>query len=449
MAGTAAAEPVTGAAPRQPWYRVLYIQVLIAIALGVVLGYVAPEAAKSVKWLGDAFINLIKMMIAPVIFCTIVHGISSMGDLKKVGRVGLKALIYFEVVSSLALLTGVIVGEVVQPGAGFGADPKTLDPAAVASYARAAAQDNTVGHIMALIPKSFFDALAGGDLLQVLLISILTGVVITGMGERAAPIGHVVDSMGQIFFRIIGLVVKLAPIGAFGAMAFTIGQYGLGSLGKLLSLVATFYATSLLFVLVVLGLIARFIGFSILRFIVYIKDELLIVLGTSSSETVLPQMMLKMEGLGASKPVVGLVIPTGYSFNLDGTNIYMTLATLFLAQAVGAELTFGQYATIILVAMLTSKGASGVTGAGFITLAATLAAIPNNPIPVAAMTLVLGIDKFMSECRALTNLVGNGVATIVVSAWENELDRAKLKAALAHPIAAGDAVEAKVLDQAI
>jgi aerobic C4-dicarboxylate transport protein len=447
MAGTVAAEPVP--AVRQPWYRVLYIQVLIAIVIGVVLGYVAPETAKSVKWLGDAFINLIKMMIAPVIFCTIVHGISSMGDLKKVGRVGLKALLYFEVVSSLALLTGVIVGEIVKPGAGFGADPKTLDPAAVASYSRAAAQESTVGHIMALIPKSFFDALAGGDLLQVLLISILTGVVITGMGERAAPISHAIDTMGQIFFRIIGLIVKLAPIGAFGAMAFTIGQYGLGSLGKLLSLVATFYLTSLLFVFVVLGLIARFTGFSILRFIVYIKDELLIVLGTSSSETVLPQMMLKMEGLGASKPVVGLVIPTGYSFNLDGTNIYMTLATLFLAQAVGADLSFGQYATIILVAMLTSKGASGVTGAGFITLAATLAAIPNNPVPVAAMTLVLGIDKFMSECRALTNLVGNGVATIVVSAWENELDRAKLKAALAHPMAAGDAVETKVLDQAI
>jgi aerobic C4-dicarboxylate transport protein len=427
----------------------LYIAVIAAVVLGAVVGLLFPEVGKSLKPLGDGFVKLIKMMIAPVIFCTIVHGISSMGDLKKVGRVGLKALLYFEVVSSLALLTGVIVGEIVKPGAGFGADPKTLDPAAVASYSRAAAQESTVGHIMALIPKSFFDALAGGDLLQVLLISILTGVVITGMGERATPISHVIDTMGQIFFRIIGLVVKLAPIGAFGAMAFTIGQYGLGSLGKLLSLVATFYLTSFLFVFVVLGLIARFTGFSILRFIVYIKDELLIVLGTSSSETVLPQMMLKMEGLGASKPVVGLVIPTGYSFNLDGTNIYMTLATLFLAQAVGADLSFGQYATIILVAMLTSKGASGVTGAGFITLAATLAAIPNNPVPVAAMTLVLGIDKFMSECRALTNLVGNGVATIVVSAWENELDRPKLKAALAHPMAAGDAVETKVLDQAI
>ena len=442
-----------GSAPftprRVPWYRQLYIQVLIAIALGVLLGYVAPETAKSMKWMGDLFIKLIKMMIAPVIFCTIVHGIASMGDLKKVGRVGIKALIYFEVVSTLALLIGVVVGEIVQPGAGFGADVKTLDPTAVAGYASAAAKSTFVSHILALVPTSFFHALSEGDLLQVLLVAVLTGVVVAGMGERAAGINHAIDTAAQVFFRIIGIVVKLAPIGAFGAMAFTIGQYGVGKLGNLFGLIATFYLTSILFVLVVLGLIARFTGFSILRFIVYIKDELLIVLGTSSSETVLPQMMSKMEGLGASKPVVGLVIPTGYSFNLDGTNIYMTLATLFLAQAVGADLSFAQYATIILVAMLTSKGASGVTGAGFITLAATLAAIPNNPVPVAAMTLVLGIDKFMSECRALTNLVGNGVATIVVSAWENELDRSKLKAALAHPVDSGNAVEAEPLDRVI
>jgi len=446
---TLASPPVTVAGPRQPWYRILYIQVLIAIALGVLLGYEAPETAKSMKWLGDAFIALIKMMIAPVIFCTIVHGIASMGDLKKVGRVGLKALIYFEAVSTLALLTGVIVGEIVKPGAGFGADPKTLDPTAVAGYASAAAKDNPIAHILAIIPKSFFDALAGGDLLQVLLIAILTGVVITGLGDDAAPVSRAIDTMGKIFFRIIGLVVKLAPVGAFGAMAFTIGEYGVAKLGNLVGLVATFYLTSLLFVVVVLGAIAWFCGFSILRFIVYIKDELLIVLGTSSSESVLPQMMLKMVGLGASKLVVGLVIPTGYSFNLDGTNIYMTLATLFLAQAVGADLSIGQYATIILVAMLTSKGASGVTGAGFITLAATLAAIPNNPVPVAVMTLVLGIDKFMSECRALTNLVGNGVATVVVSAWENELDRNKLQNMLAHPGRSGTAAEAEPLDQVI
>ena len=378
-----------------------------------------------------------------------VHGIASMGDLKKVGRVGIKALVYFEVVSSLALLAGVIVGELIQPGAGFGADPKTLDPTAIAGYASAAANESFVAHILGIIPRSFFSALAEGDLLQVLLIAILTGVVITGLGDHAKQAGHAIDVAGQIFFRIIGLVVRLAPLGAFGAMAFTIGQYGVGKLGHLLGLIATFYATSALFIVAVLGTIAWFCGFSIFRFIVYIKDELLIVLGTSSSETVLPQMMLKMEGAGASKPVVGPVIPTGYSFNLDGTNIYMTLATLFLAQAIGVDLSFVQYATIVLVAMLTSKGSSGVTGAGFITLAATLSAIPDNPVPVAAMTLVLGIDKFMSEVRALTNLVGNGVATLVVAKWEGELDMDKLRTAMAHPVAAGDAVATHPLDQVI
>ena len=436
-------------APRQPWYKILYIQVLIAIALAVVLGVVAPEFAKSLKWLGDAFIGLIRMMIAPIIFCTIVHGISAMGDLKKVGRVGIKALLYFEVISTFALLIGVVVGEVVHPGAGFGADPATLDAKAVATYATAAAKDSTVAHILALIPRSFLDPFASGDLLQILLISILTGVVVAGLGDRTPAVSNAVDIAGQIFFRIIAIVVKLAPIGAFGAMAFTVGQYGLSSLGRLAGLVGTFYLTSVLFVLVVLGIVAKIAGFSILRFIAYIKDELLIVLGTSSSETVLPQLMQKMEALGAPKSVVGLVVPTGYSFNLDGTNIYMTLATLFLAQAVGVDLSLGQYATIILVAMLTSKGASGVTGAGFITLAATLAAIPNSPVPVAAMTLVLGIDKFMSECRALTNLVGNGVACIVVSAWEGELDRPKLNAALAHPITTSTTIESKPLGRVI
>jgi aerobic C4-dicarboxylate transport protein len=427
-------------AAREPWYKVLYIQVLIAIVLGVLVGYLAPETGKSFKWMGDAFIALIKMMIAPIIFCTIVHGIASIGDLKKVGRVGLKALIYFEVVSTLALLIGVIVGEVVQPGAGFGADVSKLDASKVAGYAEKAAADTTVGHFLAIIPKSFFDAFATGDLLQVLLVSILTGVVITGLGERGKGAIHAIDVAGNIFFRIIAIIVKLAPIGAFGAMAFTIGQYGIAKLGNLAGLVATFYLTSFLFVIVVLGTIARVAGFSIFKFLAYIKDELLIVLGTSSSETVLPHMMQKMKRLGASDSVVGLVIPTGYSFNLDGTNIYMTLTTLFLAQAVGADLSFGQYATIILVAMLTSKGASGVTGAGFITLAATLAAIPGNPVPVAAMTLVLGIDKFMSECRALTNLVGNGVATVVVSRWEGELDKAKLREVMAHPVDIGTAI---------
>ena len=420
-----------------PWYRVLYIQVLIAIVLGVLLGWYAPEWGKSLKWLGDAFIALIKMLIAPIIFCTIVHGIASIGDLKKVGRVGLKALIYFEVVSSLALLVGIIVGEIVQPGAGFGADVSKLDAKAVEGYANKAAADSTIAHIMAIIPKSFFDAFATGDLLQVLLIAVLTGVVLTGMGEKGAGITRGIDAAGQLFFRIIGLVVKLAPIGAFGAMAFTVGQYGIGKVIDLAWLVGTFYTTSLVFIFVVLGGIAAFAGFSIVRFLAYIKDELLIVLGTSSSETVLPHMMTKMKRLGASDSVVGLVIPTGYSFNIDGTNIYMTLTTLFLAQAVGADLTVGQYATIFLVAMLTSKGASGVTGAGFITLAATLAAIPGNTVPVAAMTLVLGVDKFMSECRALTNLIGNGVATIVVSRWEGELDKNKLAEVMAHPVSIG------------
>ena len=420
-----------------PWYRVLYIQVLIAIVLGVLLGWYSPKTGVSLKWLGDAFIALIKMLIAPIIFCTIVHGIASIGDLKKVGRVGLKALIYFEVVSSIALLIGIIVGEVIQPGAGFGADVSKLDAKAVEGYASKAAADSTVAHILAIIPKSFFDAFATGDLLQVLLIAILTGVVLTGMGEKGASITRGIDAAGQVFFRIIGLVVKLAPIGAFGAMAFTVGQYGIGKVVDLAWLVGTFYTTSLLFIFVVLGGIAAFAGFSIIKFLAYIKDELLIVLGTSSSETVLPHMMTKMKRLGASDSVVGLVIPTGYSFNLDGTNIYMTLTTLFLAQAVGADLSVGQYATIFLVAMLTSKGASGVTGAGFITLAATLAAIPGNPVPVAAMTLVLGVDKFMSECRALTNLIGNGVATIVVSRWEGELDKKKLAEVMAHPVAIG------------
>jgi aerobic C4-dicarboxylate transport protein len=425
------------AAPREPWYKVLYIQVLIAIALGVLLGWYDPATGKAMKWLGDAFIGLIKMMIAPIIFCTIVHGIASIGDLKKVGRVGLKALVYFEVVSTVALLIGVLVGEVIRPGAGFNADPSKLDASKVATYASKAAADSTVAHILAIIPKSFFDPFATGDLLQVLLISILTGVVVTSLGERAASVNHAIDTAGQIFFKIIGIVVKLAPLGAFGAMAFTIGEYGIQKVYDLAWLVGTFYVTALLFVVVVLGAIARVAGFSILRFLAYIKDELLIVVGTSSSETVLPQLMTKMRRLGASDSVVGLVVPTGYSFNLDGTNIYMTLATLFLAQAVGVDLSITQYATIILVAMLTSKGASGVTGAGFITLAATLSAIPNSPVPVAAMTLVLGIDKFMSECRALTNLVGNGVACVVVSRWEGELDVAKLNEVMAHPVSIG------------
>ena len=432
----------TVAAPkRRPWYTVLYIQVLIAIALGIALGYYFPKTGVAMKPLGDAFIALIKMMIAPVIFCTVVHGIGSMRDLSKVGRVGIKTLLYFEVVSTVALGIGLIwSASCLQPGKGFNIDPATLDPKAVANYVTAAKQEGVVGHLLGIIPDSFFGALARGDILQVLLVSILSGFVIARLGAVGEKINYAIDSAAKMFFGIIRIIVRVAPIGAFGAMAFTIGAYGLGSLVNLLQLIGTFYLTSLLFVLCVLGTIAHFAGFSILRFIGYIKDELLIVLGTSSSETVLPHMIQKMERLGASKSVVGLVIPTGYSFNLDGTNIYMTLATLFLAQATNTPLTFGQEMSILVIAMLTSKGASGVTGAGFVTLAATLAIVPD--IPIQSIAIILGIDKFMSECRALTNLIGNGVATVVISRWEGELDAEKLHETMAHPLTVGEEMEA-------
>ncbi|HYM02524.1 MAG TPA: dicarboxylate/amino acid:cation symporter [Stellaceae bacterium] len=428
-------------AERRPWYTILYVQVLIAIAIGILLGHFYPKTGTAMKPLGDGFIALIKMMIAPVIFCTVVHGIASMSDLTKVGRVGLKALLYFEVVSTLALAIGLIVGEVVHPGSGFNIDPATLDPKAVTGYVTRAKEEGVVAHLLAIIPGSFFEALARGDLLQVLLVSILSGFAIARMGPLGERIAGVIDAAGKVFFRIIGMIVRVAPIGAFGAMAFTIGAYGVGALWNLIQLILTFYATSILFVLVVLGAIARLNGFSILRFIGYIKDELLIVLGTSSSETVLPHMLQKMERLGASRSVVGLVIPTGYSFNLDGTNIYMTLATLFLAQATNIHLTLTQELTILAIAMLTSKGASGVTGAGFVTLAATLTIIPD--IPIQSLAILVGIDKFMSECRALTNLVGNGVATIVVSRWERELDTVKLRDAMEHPISLGETLESE------
>ncbi len=426
-------------ASRRPWYAILYIQVLIAIALGILLGHFFPDAGKAMKPLGDGFIALIRMMIAPVIFCTVVHGIASMSDLKKVGRIGIKTLVYFEVVSTFALAIGLLVGELVHPGSGFNIDPASLDPKAVASYVTRAKEESLVAHLLAIIPDSFFNALARGDLLQVLLVAILSGFAISMMGELGENVAHAIDVAAKVFFGIIRIVVRAAPVGAFGAMAFTIGAYGVGSLLNLGALIATFYVTALLFVLVVLGTIARFSGFSILRFIGYIKDELLIVLGTSSSETVLPHMMQKMEHLGASKSVVGLVIPTGYSFNLDGTNIYMTLATLFLAQATNTPLTIGQELGILVIAMITSKGASGVTGAGFVTLAATLAIVPD--IPIQSLAILLGIDKFMSECRALTNLVGNGVATVVISRWEGELDADKLHATMAHPVTVGEEME--------
>jgi len=379
------------------------------------------------------------MVIAPIIFCTVVHGISSMGDLKRVGRVGLKAMIYFEVVSTIALAVGLIVGEILKPGAGFNIDPALIDPKAVATYVTKAKADGIAQHLIAIIPDNYLGALAHGDILQVLLVSILSGFAISFMGKAGEPITYGIDQAAKVFFGIISMIVRVAPIGAFGAMAFTVGAYGLGSLWNLVALIATFYFTSVLFVLIVLGAIARVSGFSILRFIAYIKDELLIVLGTSSSETVLPQMIQKMERLGGSRPVVGLVIPTGYSFNLDGTNIYLTLAILFLAQATNTHLTIWQELGILGVAMITSKGATGVTGAGFITLAATLAIVPD--IPIQSVAILLGIDKFMSECRALTNLIGNGVACVVISQSEGELDRAALHEALGRPAQIGEALK--------
>jgi aerobic C4-dicarboxylate transport protein len=421
------------------WYRILYVQVLIAIAFGIGIGYADPKLGIQLKPLGDGFIALIRMMIAPVIFCTIVHGIASMGDLKKVGRVGVKTLFYFEAVSTIALTIGLIVAEVLKPGAGFNIDVATLDPKAVASYVTRAKEEGIVSHLLAIIPDTFAGAFAKGDLLQVLLVSILTGVSITFMGEVGAKVTRGIGVAAQVFFGMIRIIVQAAPIGAFGAMAFTIGSQGIGALLKLGELILTFYFTSALFIVFVLGTIAYLAGFSIFRFIAYIKDEILIVFGTSSSETVLPAMMQKMEHLGASKSVVGLVIPTGYSFNLDGTNIYMTLATLFLAQATNTPLTIYQELGILAIAMLTSKGASGVTGAGFVTLAATLAIVPD--IPIQSLALLLGIDKFMSECRALTNLIGNGVATIVISRWEGELDAKALHATMAHPITIGEEME--------
>jgi aerobic C4-dicarboxylate transport protein len=418
-------------APRKPFYRVLYVQVLFAIVLGFLVGWQAPAIAESpwMKALGDGFIKLIKMAIAPIIFCTVVSGISHIEDAKKVGRVGVKSLVYFEIVSTLALVIGLVVGNVLRPGEGFSG---SADAAAVADYATRAQHASTVDFILHIIPQSLVGAFADGDILQVLLISILFGFSLMVLGERGHTVRALVDDLGHAFFGVIAVIMKAAPIGAFGAMAYTIGKYGPEVIGNLAGLVIAFYATSLLFIIVVLGTIARIAGFSIFRFLAYIRDELLLVLGTSSSESALAQLMEKLERLGCSKSVVGLVVPTGYSFNLDGTNIYLTLATLFIAQALGVELTLSEQLVILGVAMLTSKGASGVTGAGFVALAATLAVV--NPALVPGMAIVLGVDKFMSECRALTNLVGNGVATIVVSAWEGELDREKLARGLSRRV---------------
>ncbi len=413
---------------KQPFYKVLYVQVLIAIVVGILLGHFYPSLAIEMKPLGDGFIKLIKLIIGPVIFCTVVTGIAGMRDMKKVGRVGGKALLYFEIVSTFALVIGLAATHILRPGVGFNVDVKTLDASAVAQYAAKAHGQTTVDFLMHIIPDTFVSAFSQGEILQILLIAILFGSALATAGERGHAVTELIEKFSTVFFGIVRIITRVAPLGAFGAMAFTIGKYGVGSLIPMLKLMGTFYLTSILFVVVVLGLIARAVGFNILRFVAYIKEEMLIVLGTSSSEAALPQLMLKLERLGCSRSVVGLVVPTGYSFNLDGTNIYMTMAVLFIAQATNTDLSWGQQLTLLAVTMLTSKGASGVTGAGFITLAATLAVVPT--IPLSGMVLILGIDRFMSECRALTNIVGNGVATVVISAWEKELDRDKLKATL-------------------
>jgi aerobic C4-dicarboxylate transport protein len=415
---------------KKPFYKVLYIQVLFAIVCGVLLGIFDPLRAVDMKPFGDGFIKLIKMIIAPVIFCTVVSGIAGMQDMKKIGRVGGKALLYFEVVSTIALIIGLLVANILKPGAGFNANLATIDTKGIAEFVTKK-PPGLSEFLLNIIPNTFVDAFAKGDILQVLLIAILVGFALSILGERGRPVTKMIDEISHVVFGVVGIIMKAAPIGAFGAMAFTIGKFGVGSLVKLGFLMGCFYLTCALFVFVVLGIVGWLTGFSILRYLSYIKEELLIVLGTSSSESALPALMRKLEKLGCSKSVVGLVVPTGYSFNLDGTNIYMTMAALFVAQATNTELTLWQELTILGVAMLTSKGASGITGAGFITLAATLAVVPT--IPVAGMALILGIDRFMSECRALTNFIGNGVATIVVSKWENELDHERLLRELKNP----------------
>jgi aerobic C4-dicarboxylate transport protein len=413
---------------RGPWYSHLYVQVLGAILLGGLIGHFFPEFGESLKPLGDGFIKLVKMVIAPVIFLTIVVGIAGMRDIGKVGRVAAKAFAYFLVFSTLALIVGLIVANLVQPGRGLNIDPASLDAGAVSQYSTAAHETTVVGFLLGVIPDTFVSAFSTGNILQVLFVSVLFGLALAMVGDAGKPVLNLLESVSTAFFKLVAIVMKAAPIGAFGAFAFTIGAYGIASVINLIALVATFYLTSAIFVVGILGLVAIANGFSILKLIRYLKEELLLVLGTSSSEAALPSLLQKMERAGASKSVVGLVVPTGYSFNLDGTNIYMTMAALFIAQALNIELTLWQQVTLLLVAMLSSKGAAGITGAGFITLAATLAVVPD--VPIAGMALILGIDRFMSECRALTNFIGNAVATLVVARWEGALDRDALAEAL-------------------
>jgi len=412
-------------AAKKPLYTHLYFQVLTGITIGVLLGYFWPSTGAAMRPLGDGFIRLIRMIIAPIIFGTVVVGIARMGDMRSVGRIGVRALVYFEVVSTVALIIGLVIINVYQPGVGINANPETLDAKAVSAYASTAERLSTVDFLMNVIPATVVDAFARGEILQVLFFSILFGLALLHFGEKGRGLMGIIDEFTHALFGVVGLIMRVAPIGAFGAMAFTIGQYGIGTLFSLGKLMAGFYLTCLLFIIVVLGTIAAWAGFSIFKFISYIKEELLIVLGTSSSESVLPRMMVKLENLGCQKSVVGLVIPTGYSFNLDGTSIYMTMAAIFIAQATNTELTIGQQLGVLAVLLLTSKGAAAVTGGGFVTLAATPATIPT--IPVAGLALIIGIDRFMSEARALTNLIGNGVGTIVIAKWDGALNIRRMK----------------------
>ena len=415
---------------KKPFYRTLYFHLLVAILLGVLLGHFMPTLAVQMKPLGDAFIKLVKMVIGPIIFCTVVSGMAGMGDIKKVGRVGGKALLYFEIVSTLSLVIGLVAGHLFHPGTGFNLDPTTINTKALAGFTTAAHQQNTVEFLMQIIPDTVVSAFSTGNVLQILLISVLFGAALAATGEYGRPLVRMIDRFAHTFFGIVHIIMKVAAIGAFGSIAFTIGTYGIGAVLPLLKLIGAFYLTLAFFVLIVLGIISRLLGFSILRFLSYIREEILIVLGTSSSEAALPQMLEKLERLGCSKSVVGLVIPAGYSFNLDGTNIYLTMAVLFIAQAFNIELSLTQQLTLVGVATLTSKGASGVAGAAFVMLTSTLLVFPI--IPVSGMVLILGIHRFMETGLAIVNTIGNGVATLLVSAWEHELDRSKLNAELSR-----------------
>jgi len=430
---------------KKPIYKSLYVQVLFAVVVGVLLGHFYPQVGADMKPLGDGFIKLIKMIIAPIIFCTVVVGIAGMEDMKKVGKTGGLALLYFEVVSTLALIVGLVIVNFVQPGVGMNVDASTLDTKGIAAYTAPGKMQGTVDFLLNVIPTSVVDAFAKGEILQVLLFSVLFGFALHKFGGRGTMVFDFIEKLSHVLFDIVGIIMKVAPIGAFGAMAFTIGKYGVASLFSLGKLMGTFYLTCLIFVFVVLGIISKLHGFSIWKFVKYIKEELLIVLGTSSSESVLPRMMEKLENLGARKSVVGLVIPTGYSFNLDGTSIYLTMAAVFIAQATDTPMSLTQQLTLLAVLLLTSKGAAGITGSGFIVLAATLSAV--GGVPVAGLALILGIDRFMSEARALTNLVGNGVATLVVAKWTGDLDMQRLHDGLNNPTAEELDAPEVILDQ--